>query len=228
MLDCQLFGLNPGAQHLVNVFFHAANTLLLFHLLKRMTREVWPSAIVAALFALHPLHVESVAWIAERKDVLSTFFGLLTIWAYSRYTIGEWRLTSAVSSPRPGSSGFKVQGSRFKVCYCFGAVCLCPGAHGEAHVGDDAVCAVVAGLLAVGEVSEFRSFGGSESWSANPGVGGDRQTSILDSSTLKLSTQLSTLKLSNFLDKLPFLLLSIASSAVTVLRPAGRGIGDGA
>ena len=89
MLDCQLFGLNPAAHHLVNVVFHAANTLLLFHLLKRMTREVWPSAIVAALFALHPLHVESVAWIAERKDVLSTFFGLLTIWAYIQYARGR-------------------------------------------------------------------------------------------------------------------------------------------
>lgn len=96
MLDCQLFGVNSRAHHLVNLLFHALNTLLLFHLLQKMTRlrpeasarqarEIWPSAIVAALFALHPLHVESVAWISERKDVLSAFFGLLTIWAYGRY-----------------------------------------------------------------------------------------------------------------------------------------------
>src|SRR5579884_2357793 len=83
-LDCQLFGVHSVAQHLTNVFLHATNTLLLFFLLKRMTGARWPSAFVAALFALHPLHVESVAWIAERKDVLCTFFFFLTIYAYLR------------------------------------------------------------------------------------------------------------------------------------------------
>ncbi len=85
MLDCQLFGNNAGAHHLVNLLFHMANTLLLFLVWRRMTGELWLSALVAALFAWHPLHVESVAWISERKDVLSTFFGLLTLWAYTRY-----------------------------------------------------------------------------------------------------------------------------------------------
>lgn len=85
MLDCQLFGLEAGVHHQVNVLFHAANTLLLFVVFRRMTGALWRSAVVAALFALHPLHVESVAWVAERKDVLSTFFWLLTLWAYARY-----------------------------------------------------------------------------------------------------------------------------------------------
>jgi tetratricopeptide (TPR) repeat protein len=85
MLDCQLFGLNPGAHHLVNVGFHVLNTLLLFGVLARMTARPWRSACVAALFALHPLHVESVAWVSERKDVLSTFFWMLTLWAYVAY-----------------------------------------------------------------------------------------------------------------------------------------------
>ncbi|MBZ5498531.1 MAG: tetratricopeptide repeat protein [Acidobacteriia bacterium] len=85
MIDCQVFGLNPGPQHLVNLFLHVANTLLLFLVLRDLTRAEWKSAFVAALFALHPLHVESVAWIAERKDVLSTLFWLLTLWAYTRY-----------------------------------------------------------------------------------------------------------------------------------------------
>ena len=85
MLDCQLFGLDPGWHHLTNVLFHIANTLLLFIVLRRMTRETWRSAFVAALFALHPLHVQSVAWVAERKDVLSTLFGMLTMWSYVRY-----------------------------------------------------------------------------------------------------------------------------------------------
>jgi len=84
-LDCQLFGLAPWWPHLVNLLLHVANTLLLFYILKRMTGAVWRAAAVAALFALHPLHVESVAWVAERKDVLSTFFWMLTLWAYVRY-----------------------------------------------------------------------------------------------------------------------------------------------
>lgn len=85
MLDCQWFGLNAGAHHLMNVLFHAFNSLLLFGVFKRMTNARWPSAFLAALFALHPLHVESVAWVSERKDVLSTCFWLLTMGAYARY-----------------------------------------------------------------------------------------------------------------------------------------------
>ncbi|MGD0573648.1 MAG: tetratricopeptide repeat protein [Sedimentisphaerales bacterium] len=85
MLDCQLFGANPGWMHLVNLLLHIANTLLLFALLRKMTGALWPSAFVAAAFAIHPMHVESVAWIAERKDVLSTLFLLLTLAAYVSY-----------------------------------------------------------------------------------------------------------------------------------------------
>jgi len=85
MLDIQFFGLNPSGHHLMNLLFHVANVLLLFFVLNRMTGALWQSAFVAALFALHPLHVESVAWIAERKDVLSTFFWMLTLVAYGYY-----------------------------------------------------------------------------------------------------------------------------------------------
>jgi protein O-mannosyl-transferase len=85
MLDCQIFGLHAGGPHVVNVLFHTANAILLFLLLVRLTGAQWRSAIVAGLFAWHPLHVESVAWISERKDVLSTFFGLLSLLAYVRY-----------------------------------------------------------------------------------------------------------------------------------------------
>jgi tetratricopeptide (TPR) repeat protein len=86
MLDIQLFGMKAGGHHLVNVGFHVVNTLLLFWLLCYTTRRTWPSALVAGLFALHPLHVESVAWVSERKDVLSTFFWLWTMLAYVYYT----------------------------------------------------------------------------------------------------------------------------------------------
>jgi protein O-mannosyl-transferase len=85
MVDVSLFGAWAGGHHLTNVFFHTANALLLFSFLRRTTRAFWPSVIVVALFAWHPLRVESVAWVAERKDVLSTFFGLLTLIAYAWY-----------------------------------------------------------------------------------------------------------------------------------------------
>ncbi|MEW6071196.1 MAG: tetratricopeptide repeat protein [Planctomycetota bacterium] len=85
MLDVELFGMDPGSPHLVNAALHIASTALLFLALRAMTREPWPSLLVAALFALHPLHVESVAWVSERKDVLSTAFGMGTLLAYAGY-----------------------------------------------------------------------------------------------------------------------------------------------
>lgn len=85
MLDGQLYGLQPRGHHLTNVAIHLANAILLFLFWARVTRALWPSALVAALFALHPLHVESVAWVSERKDVLSAFFWLATMWAYAGY-----------------------------------------------------------------------------------------------------------------------------------------------
>lgn len=85
MLDCQLYGLNAGGHHLTNVILHTISVLLLFLVLKQMTGAFWQSAFVAGVFAIHPLHVESVAWIAERKDVLSAVFFMLTLAAYARY-----------------------------------------------------------------------------------------------------------------------------------------------
>jgi len=85
MLDCQLYGLNAGGHHLTSLLIHVANTCLLFVWLNGLTKATWRSAFVAALFAWHPLHVESVAWICERKDVLSTLFWMLALLAYTRY-----------------------------------------------------------------------------------------------------------------------------------------------
>jgi len=85
MLDYEMYGMDPGGFHITNLLFHVANSLLLFIVLRRATHAIWPSAFVAALFALHPLRVESVAWVTERKDVLSTFFWLLTMLAYVHY-----------------------------------------------------------------------------------------------------------------------------------------------
>jgi tetratricopeptide (TPR) repeat protein len=99
MLDCQLYGLNPLGHHLTNMLLHSANTVMLFLLLSGMTGTLWRSAAVAALFAWHPLHVESVAWVAERKDVLCAFFSLVTFWAYGRY----------VTSARPSNEKLEIR-----------------------------------------------------------------------------------------------------------------------
>jgi len=105
-LDCQLFGLDAGAHHAMNLGLHAANVLLLFYVLARLTGSPWPSAFVAALFGWHPTHVQSVAWVAERKDLLSTFFFLLTLWAYVRH-VEVSSLDPGVLSPQ--SAGRKPQ-----------------------------------------------------------------------------------------------------------------------
>jgi len=99
MLDCQLFGLHPWGHHLTSVLLHAFNAVLVFVLLRRLTGALWRSWLMAALFGLHPLHVESVAWVAERKDVLSTCFGLLALIFYARYAQKQ------ASGARPPATG---------------------------------------------------------------------------------------------------------------------------
>ena len=131
MADRQFFGPQPGAQHLVNVLFHAANTVLLFFLLRNLTGALWRSALVAGLFALHPLHVESVAWISERKDVLSAFFGFLSLLCYAKYV-------EQVRSPKS-----KVQGILLS-----GAAVLRAGIDEQADAGYVAVRDAAAGLVA--------------------------------------------------------------------------------
>ena len=100
MLDCQLYGLNAGGHHATNIILHTIAVLLLFTVLRQMTDAVWKSAIVAALFAIHPLHVESVAWVSERKDVLSAVFFMLTLWGYVRYadapSIGRYLIVAVI------------------------------------------------------------------------------------------------------------------------------------
>ena len=96
MMDCELFGPNPGLHHCMNLFFHIANILLLFAIFMRITRRPWRSFCIAGIFALHPLHVESVAWISERKDVLSTLFGMLSLYFYVLYTEKPAKLNYAL------------------------------------------------------------------------------------------------------------------------------------
>ena len=99
MLDCELYGLHPGGHHLTNVLLHTGTVIALFLVLRRMTGALWRSAFVAAVFAIHPLRAESVAWVSERKDVLSAFFFMLTLWAYARHversaTSNQWPVAS--------------------------------------------------------------------------------------------------------------------------------------
>ena len=92
IIDFQIYGMNAAGHHITNLIIHTANVILLFWMLQYVTGALWRSALVAALFAVHPLNVESVAWVAERKNVLSTLFWILTLWAYAWYALKPgWR-----------------------------------------------------------------------------------------------------------------------------------------
>jgi tetratricopeptide (TPR) repeat protein len=120
MLDVQLFGLKPAGHHLTSLLLHAANSVLLFLLLRRLTAAFWRSAMVAALFALHPLRVESVVWISERKDVLSTLFWLLSVWFYADY-VGQLR----TGKTAPGVSSARKSGSYWLSLASFALGLMC-------------------------------------------------------------------------------------------------------
>ena len=185
MLDAELFGRGPAGPHLMNVLLHAANGVLLFLLWKRLAGSLWRSAFVAGLFVLHPLHVESVAWVSERKDVLSTFFGFLTLLAYARYAEGggqksedrnrrpkettksEARSCEARRRGASRSTGSALMFSvdvrsrltRSPIFYLLSSIfflCLRLGLDEQADAGDVAVCDVAIGLLAIGENAECR------------------------------------------------------------------------
>src|SRR6266498_182304 len=115
MIDVQLFGLDAGKHALVSVVIHALNSVLLFFVLRRATRRTWPSVVVAALFALHPLHVESVAWISERKDVLSAFFFFLALWFYLAHVI------PSAARDLPKRDGDPSPSARLGMTLCFAA-----------------------------------------------------------------------------------------------------------
>ena len=200
MLDVQLFGLDPRGHHLVNLLIHIANTLLLFLVFQRMTKQPWRCALVAALFAVHPLHVESVAWAAERKDVLSTFFMMLTLWAYARYAQKK-----ATRNSQPSTLN-----------YILAVVFFALGLMSKPMLVTLPGVLLLLDFWPLGRVT-----GGG--WRVTRWGFPIPQPSTLNSqppssqpSTLNrptLNPQLSTL----FLEKLPFLVLSLAASWVTVV-----------
>jgi hypothetical protein len=174
MLVCQVCGVKPWGHHLTNVVLHALNAALVFAVLQRMTGARWRSLLVAGLFALHPLRLESVAWVSERKDVLSGFFGLLALLAYARYAEGrgekaESRKQKAESRNRQavvcgpwsvhppqcryGGRAVSLPSSIFHLLSSI-PVLVRPGLDEQADAGDVAVRAAAPGLLAFGENAE--------------------------------------------------------------------------
>ena len=159
MADCQLYGVTPGGHHVTSLLLHSANVWLLFLVLRRMTGAIWRSGFAAALFAWHPLHVESVAWVSERKDVLSTLFWLLAIWAYARYAEvqslkpkvqSQESAASRQASGTPATDNGPRTTDHATRYYLISLSFLRAGVDVQANAGDAAICAAPFGLLAVG------------------------------------------------------------------------------
>jgi Tfp pilus assembly protein PilF len=194
MVDCQVFGLKPWGHHLTSVLIHAVNAVLVFLALRKLTGATWRSLCVAAIFGLHPLRVESVAWVAERKDVLSTLFALLTLWAYAQYV-----------------EEFEVRSPKSKVFYGMALVTFALGLMSKPML---VTLPFVMLLLDFWPLTRFRRLELSASVQAQT-----NQFSSPNSSTPKLpnsQTPRSTF-LRLVLEKLPFFLLSAASCGVTFI-----------
>lgn len=208
MLDCQLFGLHATGHHITSLLFHVSNTVLLFILLRHMTGAIWRSAFVSALFAVHPLHVESVAWVAERKDVLSACFFMLTLLAYTQYV------------RRAGQSGPESEQKEK-----FGAVGLASAPPARAYY------LLALGLFTLGLMSkamlvtvpfvllllDYWPLGRLRPGKATP-------DELRDLTALKAARAISPTPLVGLIiEKIPFFILAVASSVVTFLvqRQAG-------
>ncbi len=192
MLDVEISGgAKPGPQHFTNILFHALNSLLVFLVLKKMTGAIWRSAFVAALFALHPLHVESVAWISERKDVLSTFFWMLTIWAYAVYVKGKSRAESEDSKTKPSA-----------LFYCLSLLFFSLGLMSKPMV---VTLPFVLLLLDIWPLNRM-----SKGQSPKPKADEDFETKPLWPLDFRLWSRL-------LLEKIPFFALTVAASVVTFI-----------
>jgi tetratricopeptide (TPR) repeat protein len=192
MIDCGVFGLNPSGPHLVTALIHAANAALLFTLLLRLTGRKWPSVFIAALFAWHPMHVESVAWISERKDVLSTFFALLALLNYARFAQEQ-----AASSQQQGWEGRTATFSfLLSPCYCLALACFALGIMAKPMV------VTLPCVLLLLDFWPFRRVAGCKLQ--------------VEGSELR-NLQPATCNLQLILEKWPFFLISAAACAVTFI-----------
>ena len=202
VLGHQLWGTNPGAEHLVNAGFHALNAALLFLVLLQLTQSPWRSAVVAALFAWHPLRVESVAWIAERKDVLSVFFLFLTLLAWARYAQGRSRVESR--EPRAGSYSLALDPRRWTLDYYLALVFFALGLMSKAMLVTVPFGLLLLDAWPLGRVT-------SDMWQGTK----NKKTSPRRST---LNAHLSTL----LREKWPFFLLATGFSIVTFVVQRGE------
>ena len=192
MADCQVYGLNPAGHHLTNILLHTASVVLLFLVLQRMTGALWPSAFVAALFAIHPLRVESVAWVSERKDTLSGLFFMLTLWAYVKY-VGE----------------FKVQGSKFKVYYSLTLILFALGLMSKAMLVTLPVILLLLDYWPLGRCSKFKVQSPTAALAPKSGAASQSSKSELQQGGVPLPRLL--------IEKLPLFALSLAACVVAVV-----------
>ncbi len=221
MLDCQFYGLSPGGHHFTNVLLHTATAILLFLILRRMTGFLWRSAFVAAVFAIHPLRVESVAWVAERKDVLSGLFFMLTLGAYVRYAQGRSRVQSRESSA--GSSGLALDPRRSTLDYWLVLVFFVLGLMCKPMLVTLPLVLLLLDYWPLGRVARLHCASARQAsggWRVTGEKGGKPSTPINREQALnpqlpgatKRSEGGSTL----LLEKLPLLGLAVASCVVTI------------
>lgn len=199
MLDSTLFGPNFGAQHFVNALLHTANVILLFLLFFRATNRLWPAAFVAALFAWHPLHVESVAWLSERKDVLSTFFSLLTLLAYVRY-VEESK--GQLATPKPDEGG----NPKSKIWFVWTIILFALGLMSKPMLVTLPFVMLLMDIWPLGRIDPFA-----------------RRASSADVRVTEHGAQ-STKFAFLVIEKLPLFLLSLASSIMTYLAQRGEAV----
>lgn len=206
MVDYEVYGPKPGGHHLTSLLLHVLNVGLLFQVLLSMTGVMWRSAVVAALFAWHPLHVESVAWVSERKDVLSTFFWLLSMLAYARYA-REFK----VHPPSPKAT--EDRGSKFKVFYCLSLLCFALGLMAKPMLVTVPFVLLLLDYWPLGRIYDLRLTIDERSKDAASSVGsspaGEQTFAAGGVSAVSWKWAL--------LEKVPYFLLAAASSVVTFL-----------
>ena len=210
MVDCQLYGLKPWGHHLTSVLLHAANAVLVFLVFRRMTGAFWRCVVLAGIFALHPLQVDSVAWVTERKNLLSAFFWLLTTWAYVRYVQG--------ATPSPGSSGTQPStGPRPSSLYY--ALSLALFALGL-------MCKpILVTLPFVLLLLDYWPLGRMQNAEPSDPQRPTRNTQHVTRNTVH-GPRFTLLPL--LVEKVPFFVLAAASSAITILAHQGLGMMDSA
>ncbi|HXC36781.1 MAG TPA: tetratricopeptide repeat protein [Candidatus Acidoferrales bacterium] len=206
IVDFQLYGLAPSGYHLTNLAFHIANTVLLFLLLEVLTSRLWPSAFAALLFGIHPMHVESVAWISERKDVLSGFFFMLTLIAYARYAqLSSTNRQSSAPKSDGGGSAIRSPQSRW-LAYCLALFFCALGLMSKPML---VTLPFVLLMLDLWPLQRFDSF-------TAPNQSESRSTFSARRSAAKTGQRL-------LVEKIPFLVLSAASCCLTWLAQNAGG-----